>query len=131
MTPEPETLATLISERAGKRGSGLPTFEQLSERSEDPVSGYRPSANHLWRIASGEDVKVNPRLLGAIAAGLSVPLHRVQAAAARQFLGLEVSSEAVPGDDDAEISVAHEVGATAAELRRARGALDDPQGEHD
>ncbi|MDX3067720.1 hypothetical protein PV518_37125 [Streptomyces sp. ND04-05B] len=91
-TRDAETLADLVSQYAGKgpgRGAKI-TFEQLSDRSVDPESGYKPSANLLWRIAAGENIKINPKLVQAIAAGLEesgVPSTRVSAAAARQFLG--------------------------------------------
>lgn len=84
----PETLAGLVSAAVGERGKvGGPTFEQLAERCVDPVTGYRPSANLLWRVARAKGVKVNPELVAAIAAGLELPLPRVQAAAAYEFTG--------------------------------------------
>ncbi|MFE6855142.1 hypothetical protein ACFVDH_30625 [Streptomyces sp. NPDC057674] len=83
----PETLAGLVSEAVGDRGKVGPTFEQLAERCVDPVTGYRPSANLLWRVARAKGVKVNPELVAAIAVGLELPLARVQAAAAYEFTG--------------------------------------------
>jgi hypothetical protein len=85
MTTDAETLAGLVSEAAG---DGRPlTFEQLARRSVDPATGYRPSPNLVWRVARGLGVKMNPPLVGAIAAGLELPLERVQAAAAYEFTG--------------------------------------------
>ncbi|MBH1938622.1 hypothetical protein I5Q34_30925 [Streptomyces sp. AV19] len=82
---EPETLSKLVGDRAGKEGSL--TFLALSERCVDPEGGYRPSANLLWKIAKGQEIKVNPELIRAIATGTGLPLKRVQAAAAYQFTG--------------------------------------------
>jgi hypothetical protein len=113
-----ETLSQLVGERAGKRDSGLPTYEQLSERSVDPKTGYRPSANLLWKIGNGQEVKISEKLVGAIAAGLSLPLERVQLAAARQYLGWQVDDPfgTDPGDDDEVIRVAHRPGLTAGDM---------------
>ncbi|MEV4438200.1 hypothetical protein AB0K09_04145 [Streptomyces sp. NPDC049577] len=88
-TRQPETLTELVKERAG--GEGKLTFVALSERCVDPESDYKPSANLLWKIASGQDVKVNPELVRAIAAGTGQPLVRVQAAAAYQYTGYVVT----------------------------------------
>lgn len=53
----------------------------------DPSTGYRPSANMLWKVARQKGVKVNPSLVRAIAAGLGLPVERVAAAAAYEFTG--------------------------------------------
>ena len=122
-TQDTETLAQLVRDHAG--GEGKLTFVQLSERSIDPTSGYRPSANLLHRIASDVDVKINPRLVRAIAAGLGMPLPRVQAAAARQFIGWEVDDPfgTEAGEDDEVVRVAHRPGATSVDMPRAEEEL--------
>lgn len=84
-TAGPETLTQLVGEVAGE-GRRL-TFVQLAARSIDPDTGYKPSPNLLWRVATGGSIKVNPELVRAIAAGIEQPLERVQAAAAYQFVG--------------------------------------------
>jgi hypothetical protein len=129
-TRDTETLAQLISERAGQRGSGLPTFEQLSARSVDPEGGYRPSPNLLWKISAGQGVKMNPELVRAVAEGLGLPLERVQAAAARQYLGWQVSHPASHGsvEDDEVISVGHRPGLTARDMPRVGDAVEDSRG---
>ncbi|MFG2993991.1 hypothetical protein ACGFZK_32650 [Streptomyces sp. NPDC048257] len=84
-----ETFADLVAEAAG---TGRPlTYEQLAQKSVDPESGYKPSPNLVWRIATGAAIKVNPELVRAMAAGLKLPLSRVQAAAAFQFTGFLTS----------------------------------------
>jgi hypothetical protein len=126
MTRDTETLAELMSERAGKRGSGLPTWEQISERAVDPESGYRPSANLLWKVASGQDVKVNPQLVRAIAAGFSLPVERVRAAAYQQFI-VGDPFDTPAGDSDGVVRVAQratddskDMPATRAFIEKAR-----------
>lgn len=128
MTPrDAETLADLVRERAGKRGANLLTFEQLSDRSTDAETGYRPSANLLWKVAGGQEVKVNPSLLRAIAAGLGLPLERVQMAAARQYLGWQVTDpfDTPAGDQDEVVRVVHPPGVTASDLPLVEGDLEE------
>lgn len=121
-TRETETLAEIMSERAGKRGSNLPTWEQVAERAVDPRTGYQPSPNLLWRVATGQDVKINRKLVRAIAEGLALPWERVQWAAARQFTGLHVDDpfDTNPGADDAVVRVVHDPGQTGADMPATR-----------
>lgn len=80
------TLRELVADQAG---SGRPlTFVALHQRAIDPATGYQPSPNHLWRIATGQAVKINPPLIAAIAAGLRLDLIVVQRAAAAEYLGM-------------------------------------------
>ncbi|WNI15537.1 hypothetical protein [Actinacidiphila sp. ITFR-21] len=117
-TRDAETLTQLVADAAGTRGSGL-TYEQLSDRSADPETGYRPSRNLLHRIGTAQDVKMNPSLIRAVAAGLGLPLARVQAAAARQYLGWEAVDPGVSeGSDDEVIRVARRTGVTPRDTRR-------------
>jgi hypothetical protein len=100
-TRDAETLAQLVSEQAGKGRKY--TFEQLANRSVDPESSYKPSANLVWKIASGQDVKLNPPLVRALAAGLGLHPKRVADAAHRQFLGwysVEPNIDIPAGEDD-------------------------------
>lgn len=92
-THQAETLTHLVADRAGKGpGPGTKmTFVELHDRSVDPETGYQPSPNLLWKVASGQDVKVSPQLVRAIAVGISLPLARVQAAAAFQYTGFVVA----------------------------------------
>ncbi|MFE0329025.1 hypothetical protein ACFW08_20030 [Streptomyces sp. NPDC058960] len=114
-TRDAETLAQLVSARAGK-GKDY-TFEQLANRSVDPETGYRPSPNLVWKIASGQDVKMNPRLVKALAAGLGLPPKRVADAAHRQFLGwysteFPIERDEQDEEEDAVYRVATAAGVT-------------------
>lgn len=113
-TRDTETLADLINAKAGKRSGKALSFDDLSEVSVDPQSGYRPAGSYLWKISKGQDVKINPSLIRAIAAGLGYPLERVQAAAARQYLGWEAVDPGLGGggDDDEVIRAARRTGVT-------------------
>ena len=118
-TRDGETLARLVSEQAGKGRTY--TFEQLANRSVDPETGYRPSPNLVWKIASGQDVKLNPPLVRALAAGLALDPRRVADAAHRQFLGWYSSQPpfdppAGEVEDDAVYRVAAAAGVTAEQM---------------
>lgn len=127
-TRDAETLTQLVSARAGK---GKPdTFEQLANRSVDPETNYRPSANLVWKIASGQDVKMNPPLVKALAAGLGLPPERVAAAAHRQFLGwystkppFELPDD--EDDDDVVYRVAAAAGVTDDEMPAVRAFYEE------
>jgi hypothetical protein len=124
-TRDTETLAQLLKERVGERGSGT-SYEDISRRAIDPDSGYQPSASVLWNVAN-RGVKINPKLVGAIAAGLGLPVERVQAAAAREYLGWQVSHPASqgPADDDEVISVGHRRGLTPADMPLVEDAIEN------
>jgi len=131
-----ETLAQLVADAAGTRGSGL-TYDQLRDRSIDEETGYQPSSNTLNRIALGADVKINQKLIRAVAAGLGLPLPRVQAAAARQYIGYDVVDPGLGGggDDDEVIRVAERRGTTPGDgtgveefVRRSRRESPPDQG---
>lgn len=119
----PETLASLVAEQAGT-GRKF-TFAALSERSIDPESGYRPSANLLWKISQGESVKVNPQLIRAIAVGLDLGLERVATAATHQFIGFVVGSPLPSSGAGGEVVVVHQPDATPGDLTRASEFVDD------
>lgn len=116
-TRDAETLTQLVSAAAGK---GKPrTFEQLATLSVDPETGYSPSPNLVWKVASGAEVKINPKLVRALAAGLALPPDRVAEAARRQFIDGWTSSPApvdMPADDDTVYRVATAAGVTPEEM---------------
>lgn len=121
-----ETLAELMSERAGQRGSGLPTWEQISERAIDPRTGYQPSASMLWKVAAQKGAKISPPLVRAIAAGMGLPLLRVQEAAAREYVGWQVDDpwDTPPGDEDVVVRVARTGAQEAADMPATQGFID-------
>lgn len=94
MTKEAETLTDLVAERVGE-GRGM-TYRQFEERAVDRKTGRRPSRDVLWKISKGKPVKVDPAIVGAVAAGLGLPENRVRAAAAYQYTGL-IATEVAGG----------------------------------
>lgn len=93
MTTEPETLTRLLADRVGD-GEQLMTYRAFERKAIDPKSGYRPSRSTLWKIRNGEPIKIDERIVGAVAAGLGLDLLRVQAAAAYQYTGFVASDVA-------------------------------------
>lgn len=89
---EPETLSSLVAERVGT-GRGM-TYRKFEELAVDPEDGKSPSRDTLWKISHGRPIKVNPSIVRAVAAALNLPTARVQAAAAYEYTGLNVSEVA-------------------------------------
>ncbi|MFD8075868.1 hypothetical protein ACFV3E_24830 [Streptomyces sp. NPDC059718] len=99
---QPETLTQLVSERVAATGM---TWRQVGERAVDPVTGYRPAKDTVWKIARGVDVKISPELVRAVAAGVGVPQERAARAAALQYTGYvatELGGGVVLHDPEAE-----------------------------
>lgn len=123
MTQEAETLTQLVAERVGE-GRRL-TYRAFEERAVDPETGHRPSRDVLWKLRHGKSIRVEPSVIRAVAAGLDLPRHRVQAAAAYQFLGLVVTQVGegvvltLPGTDTPD---------TEAVQRQAERARDEEEG---
>lgn len=115
MTTAAETLTDLVSARVGE-GRDL-TYRAFEDRALDPATGYRPSRDTVWKIAKGKPVKVSPELVRAVAAGLSLPLSRVQAAAAYQFTGFVASQ--VGG-----ATVVHDPGVSPADMPLTRATVE-------
>ncbi|MET9516998.1 hypothetical protein [Streptomyces sp. NPDC002994] len=82
-------LTDLVRER--KSALGL-SYDRLAKRCIDPESGEQTvKSSWLHRLATGEPV-ISPDLaqLRGMAAGLDVPLGRIQDAAGSQFFGIDV-----------------------------------------
>jgi hypothetical protein len=131
MSDHEEALTRLVQEHVG-RGRRL-TFRAFEEAAVDPVTGRRLSKSTAENVSKGHQIKVTPEVLRAIAAGLGVDLGRVRVAAISQYIGIEVTDpyRTELGEDDTVVRVAHEVGASAAELEQVRRVLDNPEGEPD
>lgn len=84
--PVSNALTRLVQTHVGE-GRAL-RIREFAERAVDPETGWAPSKSLVGYIVAGHQVKVTPRLVRAVAAGLNVSLHHVQVAAAEQYLGL-------------------------------------------
>lgn len=114
----PETLTDLLRERVSVPG-GL-TFRQLYDRALDPDEHYRPSTRILHNLREGGNVRLNPKLLRALAAGLGLPLERVQRAAFNQF---------ILGVDLVEPAAEQDPADTAVRVAKIRGEELDPRAQ--
>lgn len=117
-TDAPETLTDLVMATLAPQGRD--TIDTLYERCTDPATGYHPARTTVWKLASpdrAETVKINPRIVGAVAAGLGISPTRVRAAAAYQFTGYHVASNV------AGATVIHEPGSNP-EGSKTREVLD-------
>jgi hypothetical protein len=125
MPEQDDALTRLVQEHVG-RGRRL-TFRAFEEQAVDPVTQRRISKSTAENVVKGHQIKVTPEVLRAIAAGIGEDIRRVRIAAIRQYIGIEVTDpfDTPSGDDDTVVRVAHEVGATAAELEQARRAVGD------
>jgi hypothetical protein len=122
MTQEAETLQQLVADRVGP-GRRM-TYRAFQAKAIDGGSGYQPSVDTLWKVGTGKPFKLTPELVGAIAAGLGLPLRRVQAAAAYQYTGLVVA--AVDGGIVLHApSVEADTPATRGEVRRQKGRAEE------
>lgn len=87
-----DALTALVREHVGE---GRPlTLREFAERAIDSKTGTTISKSTAGNLATGSHIKITPEVLGAIAAGLGVPLRLVQAAAAEQYVGLVLNPAA-------------------------------------
>lgn len=115
----PETLTSLVAATLTQEG-GPDTIDTLWPRCVDPETGYQPSRTTVWKFASyerAETVKISPPLIRAVAAGLGLPPHRVQAAAAFQYTGY-VTSELAGG------TAVHMPGVDTSKAPKAKAIMD-------
>lgn len=132
--PDLTALTRLVQEHVGE---GRPiTVRRFAEQAVDPKTGTRISKSTVGNLIQGHVIKITPAVLGAIAAGLDVPLLKVQAAAMQQYVGLVLDDpfDTPAGDADAVVRVARtpdqeaeDMPATRAFIEQARQA-DEPNG---
>lgn len=84
-------LSRLLREHIGQ-GLRVPSQRAFVERAIDPDSGYQVPAGLVAKIMNRTGkVHPSPALISAIAAGLGLPRSVVEAAAFRQYIGIEVT----------------------------------------
>lgn len=124
MPEQADALTRLVQEHVGE-GRAL-TVRAFAERAVDPKSRTTISKSTAGNLVQGHRIKITPEVLGAIAAGLGLPLASVQAAAMEQYVGIVVDDpfDTPPGDEDVVVRVAHEPGKTAEDMPAVRAFLD-------
>lgn len=130
MSDQADALTRLVQEHVGE-GRAL-TVRAFAERAVDPASGTRVSKSTAGNLVQGHQIKITPEVLGAIAAGLGLPLAEVQAAAMRQYVGIVVDDPfGIPaGEDDVVVRVAHDPEKSAEDMPTVRAFLDRAAREH-
>jgi transcriptional regulator with XRE-family HTH domain len=107
MPDQSDALTRLVQEHVGP---GRPiTIRAFAAAAVDPKSKEGLSKSTVGNLVQGHAIKPTPEIVRAIAAGLGVPLARVQAAAMEQYIGVVVDDPfgIEPGNTDAVVRVAH------------------------
>ncbi|MER5862069.1 hypothetical protein [Kitasatospora sp. NPDC002040] len=116
-----DALSRLVREALDRPGV---TFRRLTESTVDPATGYRPGTTWLHKLVRNEVVRApEPQVLRALAAGLGLPLLRVQQAAAAQYLDY-VTTELTGLPADARAIVAHLAELDPADLPKVRAVIE-------
>ncbi|NEB83929.1 helix-turn-helix transcriptional regulator [Streptomyces anulatus] len=126
MPDRSNALTRLVQEHVGA-GRKL-TIRDFAEAAVDPASGTSISKSTAGNLVKGHSIKISKEVLGAIAAGLGVPLAQVQLAAMRQYVGVVVDDPfgTDPGDDDTVVRVAHDPERTAEDMPAVRAFVERP-----
>lgn len=86
--PPAPTLRDLVHAKVGK---GRPiTYAAFGQAAVDPVTGYQASSTLVQWINKGKPIKIAPKVLRAIAAGIREDPERVKRAAAREYADLRL-----------------------------------------
>ncbi|MFL4904170.1 hypothetical protein ACJ6WF_13540 [Streptomyces sp. MMS24-I2-30] len=92
MAQRRDALTELVQQHVGTHtGPDKMSVAAFVKVAVDPDSGYRPSNGLVGKIVRGQSYGVDPRLIGALAAGLRLPREIVAAAAHLQLIGYEDS----------------------------------------
>ncbi|MEU2799010.1 hypothetical protein [Streptomyces sp. NPDC007117] len=126
MPDHSDALTRLVQEHVGD-GRAL-TIRAFAQAAVDPKSGTSISKSTAGNLVQGHSVKITPEVLGAIAAGLGVPLAQVQLAAMRQYVGVVVDDPfgVDPGDDDTVVRVAHDPDRAPEDMPTVRAFVERP-----
>ncbi|MEV7897282.1 helix-turn-helix transcriptional regulator [Streptomyces cyaneofuscatus] len=127
MPDHSDALTRLVQEHVGD-GRAL-TIRAFAERAIDPKSGTSISKSTAGNLVQGHSVKISAEVLGAIAAGLGVPLAQVQLAAMKQYIGVVVDDpfDASTADDDTVVRVAHHPARAAEDMPAVRAFVERPR----
>ncbi|MFC8282891.1 hypothetical protein [Streptomyces cyaneofuscatus] len=127
MPDHSDALTRLVQEHVGD-GRAL-TIRAFAERAIDPKSGTSISKSTAGNLVQGHSVKISAEVLGAIAAGLGVPLAQVQLAAMKQYIGVVVDDpfDASTDDDDTVVRVAHHPARGAEDMPAVRAFVERPR----
>ncbi|MGI5443352.1 hypothetical protein ACQEV4_40260 [Streptomyces shenzhenensis] len=92
MTQRRDALTELVQQHVGTHtGPGKMSVAAFVKVAIDKDTGYQPSNGLIGKIVRGHTFTVDPKLIGALAAGLRLPRPIVAAAAHMQLIGYEES----------------------------------------
>ncbi|MFD9064215.1 hypothetical protein ACFVZ3_22130 [Kitasatospora purpeofusca] len=114
-------LSELISSTIARPGMSYSRFAKLAV---DPETGRNVGQTWLFDLTKGEVSRAPlPYMMRALAAGAGLPLERIQAAAAAQFLGY-TATQLSDLPDDLQVIVGHLVGMDPTDLPRVRAVIE-------
>ncbi|MFD9863494.1 hypothetical protein [Streptomyces alboflavus] len=108
--------------REALRPKGM-TFRKLAAGAVDPTSGHAISSSTVWKVADGQPIRIERKVVRAFAAGLGLPLRTVQLAVAEEYVGLVADDPLNASTADATVVVAHVPGLAAEDMPRVREVL--------
>ncbi|MFJ8791438.1 hypothetical protein [Streptomyces sp. NPDC102462] len=92
MTQRRDALTELVQQHVGTHtGPGKMSVAAFVKVAIDKDTGYQPSNGLIGKIVRGQSYGVDPKLIGALAAGLRLDREIVAAAAHLQLIGYEDS----------------------------------------
>ncbi|MFD9879969.1 hypothetical protein ACFWZT_00705 [Streptomyces alboflavus] len=99
------------------------TYRKLAERMVDPETGYVISSSTVFKVAKGQAIRVERKVIRAFAAGLDLPMRNVQLAAAAEYIGLVADDPLRASTQEATVVVAHVPGLAAEDMPKVREVL--------
>ncbi|TGB14398.1 hypothetical protein [Streptomyces sp. MZ04] len=105
--------ADLVREALKPKGM---TYRKLAERSVDPQAGHKISPSTIWKVADGQPIRIEKKVVRAFAAGLGLPLRTVQLAVAEEYVGMVADDPFQASTPEATVVVAHVPGLTAGDM---------------
>ncbi|WP_052707463.1 hypothetical protein [Streptomyces rubellomurinus] len=119
--PPTDALTALVRQAASQPGASLRGLARLTI---DPETGYKIGQTWLHELIHGNISRApEPKFLRALAAGIGLPLARVQQAAAAQFLEY-TATELSDLPEDAKVIVGHLAGMDPSELPQVRAVVE-------
>ncbi|MER7346422.1 hypothetical protein ABT390_13625 [Streptomyces aurantiacus] len=101
--------------REALRPKGM-TFRKWAEGAVDPETGHALSPSTVWKVAQGQPIRIERKVVRAFAAGLGLPLRKVQIAVAEEYVGLVADDPLNASTSEATVVVAHVPGLSAEDM---------------
>lgn len=112
--------ADLVREALKPQGM---TYRKLAERAVDPQDGHKVSYSTIWKVAEGQPIRIEKKVVRAFAAGLGLPVRTVQLAVAEEYVGLVADDPFRVSTPEATVVVAHVPGLKAGDMPKVEELL--------